>query len=159
ITFGGIVDGTFSSPVLSGTVIDADGKTQAVNNGANGAPITAVCSLSPCLGPHLGPGSNTFTWGSGPSKIVFTGVDMSQDCGGFTRCHEPNSPLAPFAMFGTGPGQTTRVVANAIFPLGTFAYTNGMDDLNSLVFQVDFHLHLLNATGVNPADSQLMLTA
>jgi len=130
LDFSGTVGGTFSSPVLSGTVIDANGNPQAVNNG--GPPVTAVCSLSPCVvSQPLGSGSNTFTWGNTPtfSSLVFTGAILQ--------------------------GQKS----NTIFPLGTFAYHNGENAQDSLVFEVDFDLSLLGVKDVNAAHSHLILTA
>jgi hypothetical protein len=130
INFSGTVAGTFSSPVLHGTVIDANGNPQAVNNG--GPPVTAVCSLSPCIvSQPLGSGSNTFTWGNTPtfSSLVFTGATLQ--------------------------GQAS----NTIFTIGTFAYHNGENAQDSLVFEVDFDLSLLGVNDVKPAHNHLILTA
>jgi hypothetical protein len=155
LTFNGTVTGTFSSPVLNGNVIDVNGNPSPFNNGPGGTN-TAACSLVPCpvLSQPLGPGSNTFTWGSPSippiaptfSSFRFTGVDTSLVCGGIVSLCDPLGPL-----------QGGGVKSNTIFPLGTFEYTNGTSALDSLVFGVHFHLGF-TANGVNPTDNDLVIT-
>jgi len=118
-TFHGSITGSFSAPVLSGNLANADGtpnstflnNSNAIVNGITGTN-TAVCSLASCPVSSGVVGSNEFHWGANPafSSFVFTGAS------------------------------NVAVPGGSEFELGTFDYFNGESALNTLVFGVTLTL-------------------
>ena len=117
-SYSGSIQGQWTSPVLSGSLIDAaTGTVTFVDNTA-----TAACNLSPCpRAPATFPGGGggaTVAWGDGAtadrtSVVRFTGATF------------------------------VNVAPDTLFDLGTLTYTNGTSDLNSLIFGASLTLTAL----------------
>ena len=105
-SYSGSIVGSWSTAVLTGTLIDgATGIGSAQNTSA-----TAVCNLAECPVPLAGDPASLVTWGDGPiappnhSVVTFVGASFS----------------------GVAPGD--------VFELGRLTYTNGTSVLSSLIF-------------------------
>jgi hypothetical protein len=119
----GSVSGSWSTPVLSGNLVDgATGALTPTNNSS-----TAQCNLgSPggCMSFLPGDPATTLAWGNGASAppvtstLSFIGL--------------------PFEM----------EPSNTQFPLGTFTYTNGASDTDSLIFGATLTLTLTDQSGL-----------
>jgi hypothetical protein len=133
-SFSGIASGTWSAPVLSGNSVDgATGAETFVDNTG-----TAQCNLAGCESPLLPNDPATMlAWGNGAfappvtSTLSFAGTPFDNEAG---------SPLQP-------PQNS--------FLLGTFTYTNGDSDTDSLIFGATFTLTI---TGRNAQAGQVIAT-
>ena len=122
-TYTGSISGAWSSPVLSGNLIDgATGAASLLNN-----TLTAYCNLPGCpAGSAVGGSTNQVSWGTGlapinSSSVLFHGASFA----------------------GVTPGQR--------FLLGTIDYTNGTSDLNSLILGATLTLDF-NVSGSKVVD-------
>jgi hypothetical protein len=144
-SFDGVASGAWSVPVLSGNSLDrVTGAQTFIDNGTTADhATTAQCNLAGCESPLLpgDPTTGTLTWGNGASAPLAT---STLSFAGTPFFNEAGSPLPQNGQ----PPQNS-------FLLGTFTYTNGASDTDSLIFQATFTLTI---TGRNVQAGQVMDT-
>jgi hypothetical protein len=125
-TFNGQVNGTFSAPVTSGTIVYPDGSGVFFNN--SGSAVSTLCNAPCSIFPTL-PQISAITWGNtdsslgqSPSLVAFLGANLS------------NQP------------------ASTSFYLGSIIYTNFTSTLESLIFGANLQV---NIAGVDPLNIKL----
>ena len=131
-SFSGSVSGSWSTPVLSGNLVD--GATGALTPTDN--TTTAQCNLGGCGSPLLpippGDPATTLVWGTGASP-----------------------PPSTSTLSFTASPPFTQQPSNTDFELGTFDYLNGASDTGSLIFGATLTLKLTDQSS-NVIDTQIV---